>query len=122
MRHRSSRLLSRVFGLGALALLPVAACQHSNDRVVEPANGGGSSSRSPALDTDAAVLGPLALDNQQPKNDGDKVPAFGLPAGDRIASRAEPSQIGPAGGVSGIGGQGPIGGGRPAGGMPGNLH
>ncbi len=108
---------SLLLGL-SLTALTVGACHHTGERLVEPAGGGGAPDHSPALDGDAAILGPIADDETQP-NAGPPtaLPSIGLPLEGRVASRAASSRIGPGGSGGMPGGAGGLPGKSGGGGM-----
>ena len=73
MDHAISKLLIATAVTVATTVLPVAACQHTAERVVEPPGGPDASPQSPEVgDSGATPIGPIArppaVDDTEPEN------------------------------------------------------
>jgi hypothetical protein len=115
MTHTPVRWLTLIaLGLAAV-VLPIAACTHTTDRVVEPVGVGDASAPTPELsDAELNPLTPVALPPEPEREDYRLVRAPELGLGREVTSaritltgiRTEATSSGSAGGSSGGGGMG----------------
>ena len=112
MTHAISKLLIASALATGTGVISVAACTHTNDRVVEPAGGPDASTNSPAVaDSGTAPIGPIADPPEVKEPDEDfrlvRAPQLGIPS---VTLVSLPGEREGGFGSGGTGGGGGIGG------------